>query len=338
MTPIFKLEVKNQEGDVVQDITDKIAERLASIRAIDLPGSTSDFMEIVLNDPDGKVKRHDFGVRFDLFLGFAGEKLHKVGQYVFDELTFEGFPNQIRLLASSVDFLGEMKAAKSFTWEDTTLGDIVTTLAKRYGYKPSVSEAYQSIQISNINQTAESDFAFLIRLASTYAAVFKVVNGYVIFKPKADGLSVTGAQLTPVTVNLEDVTRWELTERGRPQYGAVRASYYDYDAALVKYVTVGDGKVTEELKTTYKSEYEAKTHAMTRLQDRLMAATTGSIDMAANPDVIKGLISEGLVQLDTFRSNVDWVYHIRRVEHIYRPKTGYKIKVEFSKQWDGYKK
>lgn len=332
MTPTF---VFKENG---KDFSHIINPLLVSLRAIDLPGATSDYFELILDDYAGKIKREDFGAKFEVSLGFEGEKPVSVGQYIFDEITFEGPPMKMRLLASSVDFLKNLKAATSKTWSDTTLGDIVTTLAKKHGYNASITDSLASKPIEQLDQTSESDLQLLNRLASTYGAVFKAVQGFMIFKPKGDGLSVSGTPLKAVTVTPDMVTRWQVNDRGRPRYGAVRGSYYDYNAALVKYVIVGAGDVVEELKTTYASEEEAYSHAAARLQERTMATIDGYLLMPATPKVIKGLISEGVLQLDKFKTNVDGSYHITRVEHTLTKQYGYQLKVEFSKQWTGYKK
>ncbi|WP_178860842.1 phage late control D family protein [Thiomicrorhabdus cannonii] len=332
MTPIFTFKVDSK------DYSSRFNPFLISLRAIDLPGSTSDYIELILDDAAGKLKREDFGAKFEVSLGFEGEKPVSVGTYIFDEVTFEGHPMQMRLLASSVDFLKDLKAATSKTWSNTTLGEVVSYLARKHGYTPSISESLASKKIEQLDQTAESDLQLLNRLASSYGAVFKAVKGYMVFKPKGDGLSVSGTPLTAVTIEPTMVTRWQINDRGRPRYGAVRASYYDYNAALVKYVTVGDGDVQEELKNTYASEEQAYSHAAARLQERTMATIDGYLLLPATPKVIKGLISEGVLELVKFRANVDGRYHITRVEHTLTKNYGYQLKVEFSKQWTGYKK
>ncbi|MEA1988962.1 MAG: contractile injection system protein, VgrG/Pvc8 family [Pseudomonadota bacterium] len=338
MTPVFTFGIKLDGEKDFTDVSHKINPFLLSLRVIDLPGSTSDYIELILDDHAGKLKRQDFGSEFEVSLGFEGESLVKTGNYIFDEVTFEGHPMKMRLLASSVDFLNNLKSSTSKTWSDTTLGEIVSTIAKKYGYTPSISDALASKPIEQLDQTSESDLQLLNRLASTYGAIFKAVQGFMIFKPKGNGLSVSGTPLNAVYIEPGMVTRWQVNDRGRPRYGAIRASYYDYNAALVKYVTVGDGDVVEELKTTYASEEEAYSHAAARLQDRTMATVDGYLSLPATPKVIKGLISEGVLELAKFRTSVDGRYHITRVEHTLTKQSGYQLKVEFSKQWTGYKK
>lgn len=332
MTPKFIFKVDGA------DYSERFNPILISLRVIDLPGATSDYVELILDDSAGKLQRKDFGAEFGVSLGFEGESLVSTGKYIFDEVTFEGHPMQMRLLASSVDFLKNLKSATSKTWSNTTLGEVITYLAKKHGYTPSISSSLASKQIVQLDQTSESDLQLLNRLASSYGATFKAVQNFMIFKPKGDGLNVSGTPLTAVTVTPDMVTRWQLNDRGRPRYGAIRASYYDYNAALIKYVTVGDGDIVEELKNAYSSEEEAYSHAAARLQERTMATVDGYLTMPATPKVIKGLISEGVLELAKFRNNVDGRYHITRVEHTLTKGNGYQLKVEFSKQWTGYKK
>lgn len=331
MTPVFKILAKKQ------DITNKIASRLQSLRIVDLPGGTSDYIELVLDDPDGKIEKKDLGTEIKAYLGMDSNNLVDMGLYIFDEIEFEGPPMQMRLLASSIDFLSAFKAAVTKTWDSVTLGDIVTTLAKKYGYQPHITPDLKSIAIPHITQATESDLRFLTRLADTYGAVFKAVDKKIIFKPQGDGKSVSGVDLPVTTITPDMVSSWSLDERGRPMYGAVRAGYYDYDLALVKYVTVGTGDVKEELKTIYKSELEATSHAKAQYKKRQMATIAGRITLPATEKVLKTLKSEYVLKLDKFRTGVDGEYNITRVEHDLNKTKGYMLKVEFSKQWKGYK-
>ncbi|MFP3786768.1 contractile injection system protein, VgrG/Pvc8 family, partial [Burkholderia sp. SIMBA_024] len=85
------------------------------------------------------------------------------------------------------------------SYHDTTLSDIVQKVAARNKLKATLAAGLGTIKISHIDQTQETDAAFLTRLATLNGAVAAVKNGALLFMRPGKGTSVNGKPLPVYT-------------------------------------------------------------------------------------------------------------------------------------------
>jgi len=76
--------------------------------------------------------------------------------------------------------VGPFRSPKTRSWDATTLGKLVETIAGEHGYTPKVDPELGAIPIPHLDQTAESDMALLTRLAAKHDAVAKPVAGFLV--------------------------------------------------------------------------------------------------------------------------------------------------------------
>ena len=93
MTPDFRILADSQ------DITDRIRDRLLSLRVTDEAGIKSDTVEIKLDDRDALIAWPEHGAELEVLLGYQKSGLTRMGLYVVDEVEHGGPPNALTIRA-----------------------------------------------------------------------------------------------------------------------------------------------------------------------------------------------------------------------------------------------
>ena len=272
------------------DITDTIVERLSTLELTDETGLTSDIVTIVLadTDPARPIKKPPTGAELDVFLGYDGNVRH-MGMFVVDEIGIEGWPLKMSIRGRASPYEGTPKGKTDFqtqktrSWPDnTTIGAMVSKIAKEHGMEAAVSPSLASVQLPHIDQTAESDISFLSRVARKYDAIAKPAGGKLIFAKRGDSKSVSGLDLPRVTVQPSDVSRFEYSECMRESPGTVVAFWHDRRGAKRHEVTVGKGDPVKRLRFGFKNEAMAKAAAEAELGRRARGEIKLEIDLPGN--------------------------------------------------------
>ncbi|MNE41265.1 phage late control protein GPD [compost metagenome] len=85
-----------------------------------------------------------------------------------------GAPDVLTIRGKSADLRGGMNKLRKRSWYQTTVSNIVDQVAAPYQLTPCVGDSLKGQQIDHIDQTNESDLAFLTRLASQCDAIATV--------------------------------------------------------------------------------------------------------------------------------------------------------------------
>ena len=142
---------------------------------------------------------------------------------ITDEAGVSSTPATLTIRAKGADLGGDIKDQKSRSWDKMTIGDIVATIASDHGLTPKVAEQFVAIMIEHIDQTDESDIAFLDRLGRDHDALVSVKGGALLFMGKGQGRTVSGLPIPPRPVLEGDTTSWTLTLTTREAYKSVTA-------------------------------------------------------------------------------------------------------------------
>ena len=78
MTPVFRIVADGK------NITALINDRLLTLRTSDKPGMESDEFELRIDDRDGAVALPSRGASIEVFMGYAGQSLTRLGRYMVD--------------------------------------------------------------------------------------------------------------------------------------------------------------------------------------------------------------------------------------------------------------
>ncbi|WBF43936.1 phage late control D family protein [Serratia rubidaea] len=219
VAPAFSLALQGK------DITQNISKRLLSLSLTDNRGFAADQLDIELDDSDGLVVMPQRNAVLSLSLGWEGSPLTPKGEFTVDEVEHRGAPDTLTIRARSVDFTGSLNMRRETSYHDTTLGNIVTQVAGRNKLRAKVAAELAAVKVSHIDQTQESDAAFLTRLAGLNGAVAAVKNGYLLFMKPGNGLSVNGKPMPMFTISRRDGDSHTFSIADRDAYTGVTASW-----------------------------------------------------------------------------------------------------------------
>lgn len=304
------------EADGV-NITNQIADRLLSITVVDEAEQRSDRVEIALDDRDKLLEIPKSGTWLKVYLGYAeGGKLPVyMGIYAIDDLTLSNGPRSMVVRATALETAPPMKDSRTQSWHDTTLGDIAAAIASRSGLELRIVGDVGSIEIKHEDQTAESDIAFLTRLARKLKITAKPIDKALWITRRASDIPATpGVTLPQRIVKGSDVLDWRATIKNRGAYSRVKARYFDQDEKKEKVLTVGSAEgnlQTFEEKQLYRNRDEAQRAADSRLQSLQSGEVGIDFTMPGDPE----FSAEGQVTLQDFRALVDGTWYIRSVSH-----------------------
>lgn len=305
MTPDFKILADST------DVTAQIRDRFVSMDITDQAGMDSDTVKITLDDRAPHIELPRTGAELDVSIGYVSTGLAKMGLYVVDEAEISGRPNRLTISAKAANMRQAFKATKSRSWDQITIGDLVTTIAAAHGYTAKVSEAFTNMLLKHIDQTEESDLHLLTRLARERGAVSKPANGTLLFVPRGELKSASGITIAPVTAVENDLTRWHVTMAERGKYGGVQARWHDIESAQDIIVTIGSGQPVYVIRHAYPDASTAKAAASAKLAAFERGAATISATLPGN----NLLMAEGELQVTTGRSGLVGSWLIKTVTH-----------------------
>lgn len=127
-----------------------------------------------------------------LWLGWQGSALINKGSFTVDEIEHRGAPDRLTIRGRSADFRGTLNSRREQSWHDTTLGVIVETIAQRNKLTASVADTLKAVAVPHIDQSQESDAAFLSRLADRNGATVSVKAGKLLFLKAGSAMTASG--------------------------------------------------------------------------------------------------------------------------------------------------
>lgn len=218
--PLFLFENYTRTAQV---LADTMAE--AHMWAVDNRGFEADQLDIELDDSDGKVELPLRGAVLTLWLGWQGSALLNKGDFTVDEIEHRGAPDTLTIRARSADFRGTLNSRREESWHDTTLGELVSTIAKRNKLTASVADSLKQIPVPHIDQSQESDAVFLTRLADRNGATVSVKAGKLLFLKAGSALTASGKPIPQMTLTRSDGDRHQFAIADRGAYTGVTAKW-----------------------------------------------------------------------------------------------------------------
>lgn len=261
-----------------RDITPTIEPRLISLQLCEARGGEADQLDLVLDDSDGRLEIPSKGVELQLWIGFEGALVDK-GTFVVDETEHAGAPDTLSIRARSANMRAELRTRAERSWHGTTLGAIVTTLAKKHKLSARVDPRLAAVAVAHEDQT-ESDMAFLQRLAKKHDAVCTVKKDRLLWLPIQGTRTSSGAALPTITLTRAagDQHRWHTADRDA--YSGVRAYWHDPKRAKRRSVLVGKSGNAKRLKESHTSEADARAAAQAEWKRVQRGAATLELTLA----------------------------------------------------------
>ncbi|WP_439571192.1 contractile injection system protein, VgrG/Pvc8 family [Sphingomonas sp.] len=293
------------------DLTDRFSPRLLELSLTEKRGEEADELSVTLHNHDGLLIAPDKGTVLALALGWVSGVdvplgLVSKGRFRVDEVREGGPPDKVTIRARSADFTGDYRRRRTQSWRDTTVGEILTTIATRNGLSAQVHPDLADKPVSVIEQHNKSDMAFVKDLGSRYDALSTWKDRRLIFMPVGSTTTASGKTIPSTTIHKVDGWTWESAFVEREEQDGAEAQYHDPAAGRRRTVKRGGDK-RRRLKRVYSSEEEATQAADAAVSKGKRGARTFTYELArALPD----LQPNGRVALLGWNSRIDalkWV-------------------------------
>ncbi|MBB78343.1 MAG: hypothetical protein CL844_05020 [Crocinitomicaceae bacterium] len=314
MRPRFRLDIAGN------DVTDKVSDRVISIKVNDEAGQKSDTLDVTLDDRDNLLSIPEARAEMQLWLGYDDEDLTYMGRYTIDEVSLKTNPDTMTVRGKAADSSPEFKAAKTRSWHQQTIGEIITAIAEEHALVPAIHVDYVDELIDHIDQENESDAHFMTRLGKLYGAVAKPADGRLLFIPEGQGISTSGQTLSAAIIEKDEITSLSATVKERGQFSGVITRFRDKESNREIEVEtteawqtrLGPAPVFRD-KKLYTSRDMAEQAGKAQL-DRLRGGTV-QIDftMPGRPD----LFAERPIKLEGFRSPLTGEWIAKTVSHTF---------------------
>ena len=299
-SPIFRI---TQEG---RDLTNVLAPRLISLQLSEFGGDESDQLDLVLSDTDGKFALPRRGAEIDVAIGWTGgaSKLVLKGLFTVDEVEHSGAPDSVTIRARTANLLDSFKQIQDMSFHQKTLGYIIDFIAFKNELDSGITDTLRDVVVVHLDQTRESDAAFLRRLGKKYDATATVKNNKLIFIPINEATTTKGRALSVIELarNNGDSHRYNSAERDA--YTGVRVFWHDPKSALRRSVIAGAAGNSKRLRTTYASEDDARQAAVAEWQRIQRGLATFELTLARGNPL---LIPKSPVKVSGFKSTIDEV-------------------------------
>lgn len=278
--------------------------RLIDWEYVDAAGIESDRLHLTV-DMTGMDGLPTFGGNIGIRVGYKESGLVDRGEFIVTERTPHLFPPRLLIVATAAPFKvadeTEFKARHSASFGPTTLGAVFRQLTSRHGFSPRVAPELDAVQIPHVDQSNETDMAFLTRLARQYDAVAKPVNELYVLARRGQVKSLSGKTLEPVTLSVTTNNRpgdssfinASLDDKARVKFKGCRTVWWDGEAGKECIVETGAAPF-EKIRQRHPDEAQAKTAGEARLRKLEREAMKIRIDAPGNP----AFQAEGLVVLD----------------------------------------
>lgn len=202
-------------------------------------------------------------------LGYIETGIVDKGSYKITEVSWSGAPDTLHITAQSADTSDRFSEAKEKSWHKTSLKEIIESIAAANGYTPIIGKAYQDEKIDHIDQSNESDAAFLSRLAERYDAIATVKHGRLLFVSSGEATTAGGQPLPTIRITRNSGDQYAFRYSNTESYNAVRAYYIDKQTGKKHEVVITEDNYDPVKKTVtttkkYKTKRkDGKTHKTT---------------------------------------------------------------------------
>ena len=320
MTPTFRIVADGA------DITALINDRLLLLRTTDKPGMESDDFELRIDDRDSAVSLPSRGASIEVFLGYSGTALTRLGRYTVDEVELSGPPDTLVIRGKASDMRGSGKTTRSGSWEGVSLASIVKDIAARNGWSPVCPV---DTVVPRADQLSESDFNFITRLSKQFDCTAKVADGKLLVMQRQGGQSASGKALGAITLTRSDVSRWQFRLGDRSVHKAVSTKHQDKKTGKFAIVTLDNDEAPDGLPPVHTDRhiYPNKSAAEQAAKARLAAFNRSTAAVRLEMPGRTDLFAERTINAQGFKVGLDGEYLVDSVEQVFT-QSGWSTTVE----------
>lgn len=222
MIPIIQVMVNGA------DVSSGVAGRLISGEVVLHQGGHADQATLVLSNFDGRLAKPPIGGLMEIAAGFLETGVASLGQFTISEVNKIGPVATFHVTGQAADMTKTLKQQRLRSFQNQTLGTILSTIAGESGLTPAIDGTLAGITIALLVQSHESDLHMITRLARQHGALGTVKQGRLVFVPRGSGTGASGAALPAITVRPEDLEQnFSLNTSSRPHRGTIKAHHFD---------------------------------------------------------------------------------------------------------------
>ncbi|MFL7961632.1 phage late control D family protein [Pseudomonas kielensis] len=312
MKPTFRIVADGK------DITALINDRLLDLRISDKQGMESDEFELRIDDRDQAVALPTRGARIEVYLGYVGQALTRLGKYTVDKIVVSGPPDTMSIQGKASDMRGSGKTVRSGSWENVSLQQIVRDVAARNGWQPVCPVL---TKVPRVDQLNESDYNFITRLAKQYDCTAKLADGKLLVMPRQGGQTASGKNLSPVVLQRSDLSRYQFSLGDRNAQKAVRTKHQDKKSGALKVVELDNEDLPDGLPAVHTDRhiYPNKSAAEQAAKARLAAFNRSTAGVRLEMDGRADVFAERAIIVQGIKPGLDGEYLADAVEQLFTP-------------------
>jgi phage protein D len=299
-----------------KNITAKLAEFLSKFSYTDVASGESDSISINLHNIDKRWLKNWIPSKGDQMIAKihtknwnkeGDKKTFKCGSFTIDDYGFKGRPLTATIGAVSIPAMESFKTTeRTKTWESITIESVAKEIAKRA--RISLYYEAKSVKINSLEQSKQTDSAFLYSICESYGLAMKVYSNKIILFDE----ETYESKKSVVTIKETDMISWSYQTTLTKTYTGAEISYTDASTEKDINVKVGSGSDNRILKLNQKcdsiQDAELKANAAVNSANKKM--TTMKITIKANTKIVasSNVTIKGLGKLDG-KYAVDKVVH-----------------------------
>lgn len=274
---------------------------LESISYTDVAKDSSDTLDINLQNINMKWLNEWYPSKGDRIIGkiifkswnAPGEDFTlSCGTFILDDISFSGNPKAAKFASLALPANASFTCLeRTKTWKKVTVKKVATEISRRY--RMGLSYEAPTINISKLEQSVESDSAFMYKMCQEYNLGMKVYNNkLVIYDPGKMELKPSVVTLTPQSFIDGD---WTFNDSLNGTYNGARISYRQGDnSTKTSSIYVGSVKESSEKARTLRisevanSKADAKYKAIAQINKSNEEATMLSGTVWPDPRLVAG--------------------------------------------------
>ena len=316
MKPMFRI----MRGG--NDVSGNLNDRLLELDFIEHAGKENDELTLKIDDRDFAVQLPERGDKISLAIGYEDSGLVDKGTLIVSDTGGKGPPSEVWIKAKSASQRDDQKSKRTKNYKDKKLKEVVEDVAKRHKLTVKVGDGFDKVKWAMLNQTEESDWHLLQRLARDNDATFAIKDGNLVFNKSADGKSSSGKSMQEITLRLEDLLAYTFGAKDRSKHKKVEGHWYDKtkgervkEKAEGKGGSDGNGSdadgATFFLRHLYPDKDKATAAAEAKLRE--LQRGEGSIHVEIEGDA--NIVADGILRLQTGRTGLDGEWRVVTVTH-----------------------
>lgn len=298
------------------DITSVLSQVAMSVTITDTSGSDADNLQLEIADPNGVISPPKKGVTITVIAGYADRK-RDFGQFVVDQVTYNGYPQTISISAQSADARSEQKQKREKSYgkdEYPTYGDLFSELANRAGLQLSIANDLASKENEYEAQSEEDDIEFASRIARGLDAGVTIKSGRMVVAKRGDGQTISGQPSQTIIISEGlNILSYSVTGVDKPLHSSVEARWFDRKKVEHKLIvqSANDIGPTLQIRQPFQSEEEATRFAEARARELNRASGNANFEINGDPFVY----AEARAIAQGIRPGVDGLWVVKSVTH-----------------------